>query len=97
MTATWKKYIIRREVLRMRKPNKLDNKEKSTRYYVEKYVDSLKPNKLFQPREITLYIYKKTGRLPYDSTITRYLRKRREMKNDVFCADIQKSFYVKVV
>lgn len=83
--------MLRSKELRMEK------KEKSTRYYVEKYVDALKPNKLFQPREITMYIYKKTGRLPYDSTITRYLRKRREVKNDVFCADIQKSFYVKVV
>ena len=64
------------------------------------YVDRIPAGATFQPREISLYIDRITfntdnHRMPYDSTMTRYIRNRRKIKNDVELVSKNKSIYRK--
>jgi len=64
------------------------------------YVDRIPAGKTFQPREISVYIDRMTfctdnHRMPYDSTITKYIRNRRKKRNDVELVSRNKSIYRK--
>lgn len=64
------------------------------------YVDRIPAGETFQPREICVYIDRITfntdnHRMPYDSTITKYIRNRRKKRNDVELVSKNKSIYRK--
>lgn len=73
--------------------------KKSVKDLFNSYVnDHVRIGDNFQPRQIGLYIRVMTGlkRNPYDGTITRYIRERREKLNDVMLISKDKSIYRKV-
>lgn len=74
---------------------------KTTKDMFNDYINRIPIGETFQPREISVYIDRMTfgtdnHRMPYDGTITRYIRKRRNNYRDVELVDGKKSIYRKI-
>lgn len=78
----------------------MEGKMKTTIDLFNDYVDRIPVGGTFQPREISVYVDRMTfntdnHRMPYDSTITKYIRNRRKLRGDVELKNRNKSIYRK--
>lgn len=61
------------------------------------YIDALKVDERFGPRDIVGFIFERTygARYPLDATALRYIRYRRAEKGDVRLVDKHRSIYAR--